>query len=362
MPEPIIEIRGLSKSFGSVRALEDIGFSIGKGEVFTLLGPSGCGKSTTLRIIAGLEDAEAGEIRLAGNTIFSSERHINLPPEKRNMGMVFQSYAIWPHMTVAANVAYPLKLRGVSGADIRDRVARALKLVDLEAQADRDAPKLSGGQQQRVALARALVYEPEVLLLDEPLSNLDVKLREQMRFELKLLQERLGLTLIYVTHDQSEALSLSDRIALMNFGRIEQLGPPRDLYENPATEFVRDFLGKTITLAGRVAALENGGARVELARAPGSLACAAGARAFPAAGTDVMVAIRPEKVRIAVEGGNGGLPGRIETVLYQGERTECLVRVGEELLTIYGPPEAAGLRGRDVTLVLPAEAISLWPR
>ncbi|MGE0651507.1 MAG: ABC transporter ATP-binding protein [Alphaproteobacteria bacterium] len=362
MTEPIIEIRGLSKSFGAVRALDDVGFSIGKGEVFTLLGPSGCGKSTTLRIIAGLEDAEAGEISLGGQTIYSSERHINLPPEKRNMGMVFQSYAIWPHMTVAANVAYPLRLRGVSGTEVRERVAQALKLVDLEAQADRDAPKLSGGQQQRVALARALVYEPDVLLLDEPLSNLDVKLREQMRFELKLLQERLGLTLIYVTHDQSEALSLSDRIALMNFGRIEQLGGPQDLYEHPATEFVRDFLGKTITLRGRIAALENGSARVELARAPGSLACAAGGRALPAVGSDVMVAIRPEKVKIAVEGGNGGLPGRIETVLYQGERTECLVRVGEELLTIYGPPEAAGLRGRDVTLILPAEAISLWPR
>jgi ABC-type Fe3+/spermidine/putrescine transport system ATPase subunit len=362
MTKPIIEIRGLSKSFGSVRALDDVGFSIGKGEVFTLLGPSGCGKSTTLRIIAGLEDAEAGEISLGGQTIFSSDRHINLPPEKRNMGMVFQSYAIWPHMTVAANVAYPLRLRGVSGAKVRERVAQALKLVDLEAQSDRDAPKLSGGQQQRVALARALVYEPDILLLDEPLSNLDVKLREQMRFELKLLQERLGLTLIYVTHDQSEALSLSDRIALMNFGRIEQLGAPQDLYEHPATEFVRDFLGKTITLPGRVAALENGGARVELARAPGSLTCAAGGRPLPAAGSEVMVAIRPEKVKIAVEGGNGGLPGRIETVLYQGERTECLVRVGEELLTIYGPPEVVGLRGRDVTLILPAEAISLWPR
>ena len=363
MSEPIIEIEDLGKSFGSVRALDGVGFSIAKGEVFTLLGPSGCGKSTTLRIVAGLEDANEGEIRLSGRTIFSSARRINLPPEKRNMGMVFQSYAIWPHMTVAENVGYPLKLRRMSAADIRERVARALKAVELEAQADRDAPKLSGGQQQRVALARALVYEPEVLLLDEPLSNLDVKLREQMRFELKLLQERLNLTIIYVTHDQSEALSLSDRIALMNFGRIEQVGTPFELYEKPKTEFVRDFLGKTITLSGRLIDVEGGRARIALPGSSGPLSCPAGDRTLPPAGGDIVVAIRPERVRLVLEGQvPGGLQGRIETVLYQGERTECLVRVGEQVVTVYGPPETAGLRQRDVILVLPEEAISLWPR
>ncbi len=362
MSQAIIEIRDLSKSFGSVKALDRIGFTIGKGEVFTLLGPSGCGKSTTLRIVAGLEDADEGEILLAGRPIYSSARRLNVPPEKRNMGMVFQSYAIWPHMTVAENVAYPLKLRGIGGAEIRERVARALKAVELEAQADRDAPKLSGGQQQRVALARALVYEPEVLLLDEPLSNLDVKLREQMRFELKLLQERLGLTLIYVTHDQSEALSLSDRIALMNFGRMEQVGTPRELYEQPETEFVRDFLGKTITLSGRLVGTEGGRARVDLPGGSAPLACPVGRRALPAPGGAVTVAIRPERVRMALDGAPGGIKGRIETVLYQGERTECLVRVGDQLITIYGPPETAGLRHRDVTLVLPEEAMSLWPK
>ena len=361
MTSPIIEIQNLCKSFGAVKALDGVGFNIGKGEVFTLLGPSGCGKSTTLRIVAGLEDANSGEIELSGQTILSSTRRINVPPEDRNMGMVFQSYAIWPHMTVAENVAYPLKLRGVGRAEIRDRVAQALKLVDLEAQSDRDAPKLSGGQQQRVALARALVYEPEVLLLDEPLSNLDVKLREQMRFELKLLQERLGLTLIYVTHDQSEALSLSDRIALMNFGRIEQLGTPRELYENPASEFVRDFLGKTITLPGRITGHSNGSALVALENAEGVLACDGKGRPLPAVGAAITIAIRPEKINLALDGGDG-LAGRIETVLYQGDRTECLVRVGQELLTIYGPPETAGLRNRDVKLVLRPEAISLWPR
>jgi ABC-type Fe3+/spermidine/putrescine transport system ATPase subunit len=363
MTVPIIEVRNLVKTFGTVRALDGIGFTIGKGEVFTLLGPSGCGKSTTLRIIAGLETANGGDILLNGRPILSVENRINVAPEKRDMGMVFQSYAIWPHMTVAENVAYPLKLRGVSASETRDRVAKALDLVDLAAQSDRDAPKLSGGQQQRVALARALVYEPEVLLLDEPLSNLDVKLREQMRFELKLLQERLGLTLIYVTHDQSEALSLSDNIALMNFGRIEQLGHPVDLYEHPKTEFVRDFLGKTITLAGTITSVDQGRVRVALDGIPDTLTCSAGETAPSATGSAVTVAIRPERVRLASEsGGDNSLNGHVETVLYQGERSECLVRVGIELLTVYSTPEAVSLRGKDVALELAPEAISLWPR
>ncbi len=363
MTTPIIEVRDLVKTFGTVKALDGIGFTIGKGEVFTLLGPSGCGKSTTLRIIAGLETANGGDILLNGRPILSVENRINVAPEKRDMGMVFQSYAIWPHMTVAENVAYPLKLRGMPMSEIRDRVAKALDLVDLSVQSDRDAPKLSGGQQQRVALARALVYEPEVLLLDEPLSNLDVKLREQMRFELKLLQERLGLTLIYVTHDQSEALSLSDHIALMNFGQIEQLGHPVELYEHPKTEFVRDFLGKTITLAGIVASVEQGNARVTLDGTRDTLACRIQGTAHATVGAPVMVAIRPERVRLAADSsGDNSLNGHVETVLYQGERSECLVRVGSELLTVYSTPEAVNLRGKDVSLELAPEAISLWPR
>ncbi len=362
MAVPIIEVRDLVKTFGAVTALEGIGFAIGKGEVFTLLGPSGCGKSTTLRIIAGLETADGGEILLNGQPVLSVAGRINVAPEKRDMGMVFQSYAIWPHMTVAENVAYPLKLRGVSSGEIRDRVTKVLDLVDLTAQTDRDAPKLSGGQQQRVALARALIYEPDVLLLDEPLSNLDVKLREQMRFELKLLQERLGLTLIYVTHDQSEALSLSDNIALMSLGRIEQLGSPNELYEHPATEFVRDFLGKTITLSGQVTAIDHGTARVALTGAKRELTCQVN-RVSVGVGDAVMVAIRPERVRLTTDtDGDNSLAGRVETVLYQGDRSECLVRVGEELVTVYGPPEAVSLRGQDVALELAPEAISLWPR
>ena len=365
MAVPIIEVRDLVKTFGTVKALDGIGFTIGKGEVFTLLGPSGCGKSTTLRIIAGLETADDGEVLLSGRTILSASRRIDLAPEKRNMGMVFQSYAIWPHMTVAENVAYPLKLRRLPRAEIRTRVANALKLVDLEAQTDRDAPKLSGGQQQRVALARALVYEPDVLLLDEPLSNLDVKLREQMRFELKVMQERLGLTLIYVTHDQAEALSLSDRIALMSQGRVEQIGAPDELYERPATEFVRDFLGKTITLAGRVKSANGAEVLVALDGAAGEIACTVrDGAASPAPGSGVTVAIRPEKVVLDAQGESGGnrLAGRVETVLYQGDRSECMVRVGGEALTVFGPPGAKTLRDREVSLYLPPEAVSLWPR
>lgn len=365
MTKPIIEVQGVCKSFGTVSALSDVNFTIAKSEVFTLLGPSGCGKSTTLRIIAGLEDATSGEVILNGRTVYSSAKHINLPPEKRSMGMVFQSYAIWPHMTVAENVAYPLTLRRVPRAEIRERVTDALRLVDLEAQADRDAPKLSGGQQQRVALARALVYEPEVLLLDEPLSNLDVKLREQMRYELKVLQERLGLTLIYVTHDQAEALSLSDRIAVMSQGRVEQIGAPYELYERPKTEFVRDFLGKTVTIPGCVAAVNGSSIRIELGNGAGNLKWTTPPGSeIPAAGSEVNVAIRPERIELLSGRSEqeNCLAGIIETVLYQGDRTECAVRVGNELITIYGSPEARSMRGHDVTLVLAPEALTLWPK
>ncbi len=364
MSESIIEVNNLSKRFGAVTALDGVSFSIKKGEVFTLLGPSGCGKSTTLRIIAGLEDASDGEVKLNDRTIFSTEKRVNLPPEKRNMGMVFQSYAIWPHMTVAENVAYPLKLRHLPRVDIRARVNEALRLVGLEAQADRDAPKLSGGQQQRVALARALVYEPEILLLDEPLSNLDVKLREQMRLEIKVLQERLGLTLIYVTHDQAEALGLSDRIAVMNQGQIEQAGSPDELYNLPHTEFVRDFLGKTVTLPGRIDAVNGRHASVVLDNGVGQLACTLIDKILqPASGSEVKVAIRPERITLSqgAEGEENRLSGRIETVLYQGDRTECTVRVGDDLITIYGPPEARAMRNTDVELFLAPEALTLWP-
>ena len=249
-----LTVDGLVKTFvetagkrGLVHAVNDISFEVPSGTLLTLLGPSGCGKTTTMRCIAGLERPDAGVIRVDGRPVYSSVDNINVGPQMRDLGMVFQSYAIWPHMDVYRNAAFPLQVtrrrRGLSKSDIRDRVMNVLGRVQLENLAQRPATDLSGGQQQRLALARALVMEPSVLLLDEPLSNLDAKLREEMRLELKQLQRRLGITAIYVTHDQAEALAMSKYVAVMNEGRIEQIGRPRDIYERPATAFVASFIG-----------------------------------------------------------------------------------------------------------------------
>src|SRR3954463_8391990 len=237
----------LNERHQAIRAAHDVSFDVPPGKLFTLLGPSGCGKTTTLRSIAGLERPQAGEIRVGDELIYSAARRIFVPPNQRGLGMVFQSYAIWPHMTVYENAAFPLRVgrRKLARREIDERVRRVLATVDLSEMAQREATKLSGGQQQRLALARALVMEPRLLLLDEPLSNLDAKLRERMRFELKRLQRELGITTVYVTHDQSEALALSHAIAVMNRGRIEQIGTPREIYERPLNQFVADFVGTT---------------------------------------------------------------------------------------------------------------------
>ena len=250
MAPPVLEFRAVIKRFGTVNAVDGVNFAVQRGEIFTLLGPSGCGKTTTLRLVAGLEEPDDGEIYIDGKIVAAPQRGLFLPPEKRQLGMVFQSYAIWPHLTVFENVAFPLRVRRESADLIRQRVDHALESVGLDGFADRGATQLSGGQQQRVALARALVYEPAVLLLDEPLSNLDAKLREQMRFELRALQRKLTLTILYVTHDQTEAMTLSDRIAVVNRGRFEQVGSPEEVYEKPATTFAGEFLGRTVTLDG----------------------------------------------------------------------------------------------------------------
>src|SRR5713101_7689115 len=257
--ETVLALDDVSKAFGPHPAVDRASLEVRRGEVFTLLGPSGCGKTTTLRLVAGLERPDAGEITLRGRMVASVPRRVFLAPNLRNLGMVFQSYAIWPHMTVFENIAYPLTLRGVKRGVIRDKVERVLGLVGLEGLEARAATLLSGGQMQRLALCRALVYEPDLLLLDEPFSNLDAKLREQ-----KLLQRRLGITVLFVTHDQIEALSLSDRIAVMQRGRVEQVGPPRSLYEHPASAFVRDFLGQTVILRGAVKEVANGTVTVAL--------------------------------------------------------------------------------------------------
>src|SRR5256714_4092946 len=241
-----------------VRAAQDVSFTVEEGRLFTLLGPSGCGKTTTLRSIAGLERPRAGEISVNGRVVFSSSSGVFVAPNRRGFGMVFQSYAIWPHMTVFENAAFPLEVgnRKYTRKQVRENVMRVLTAVQLDELADREATRLSGGQQQRLALARALVMEPQLLLLDEPLSNLDAKLRERMRFELKRLQRELRITTVYVTHDQSEALALSHSIAVMNAGRIQQVGTPREFYERPGSQFVADFAGTTTLLEAILSAAD----------------------------------------------------------------------------------------------------------
>src|SRR2546423_1643306 len=249
--KPHIEVEDLEIHYGEVPAVRGVSFSVQPGEQLTLLGPSGCGKTTTLRAIAGLEQPSAGEIRIGGAPVYSSARRVNIPAEKRGLSMVFQSYAIWPHMSVFDNVAYGLRVRKRPEAEVTARVREALDLVQLGELGARSASKLSGGQQQRVALARAFVFSPAVLLFDEPLSNLDAKLRAEMRVELKELQRRLAITSVYVTHDLEEALAISDRIVVMRDGVIEQVGTPAEIYDRPRNTFVADFIGSANLIRGR---------------------------------------------------------------------------------------------------------------
>jgi ABC-type Fe3+/spermidine/putrescine transport system ATPase subunit len=251
LPKPHIEVDRLELHYGSVPAVRGVSFDVLPGEQLTLLGPSGCGKTTTLRAIAGLEQPTAGEIRIDGVTVYSSEARINIRAEKRGLSMVFQSYAIWPHMTVFENVAYGLRVRRTPAAEVAEKVHQALDMVQMGSLASRRAAQLSGGQQQRVALARAFVFQPSVLLFDEPLSNLDAKLRADMRIELRELQHRLGITSVYVTHDLEEALAMSDRIVVMRDGLIEQTGTPDEIYRLPNSAFVADFVGSANLIRGR---------------------------------------------------------------------------------------------------------------
>jgi ABC-type Fe3+/spermidine/putrescine transport system ATPase subunit len=366
--ETVLHLDGVRKLFGAAPAVDGASLEITRGEVFTLLGPSGCGKTTTLRLVAGLERPDAGEITLRGRVVASASRRVFVAPHKRNLGMVFQSYAIWPHMTVFENVAYPLRLRGETRVRIQERVARVLELVGLAGLDARPATLLSGGQMQRLALCRALVYEPDLLLLDEPFSNLDAKLREQMRVELKLLQRRLGITVLFVTHDQVEALSLSDRIAVMQRGRIEQVGPPRQLYEQPASTFVRDFVGQTVILRGRVDAPEGDTIIVKMdgALSGRTLAghTAPGRTLSP--GADAHVAIRPEDIEVApaesAAPGRHTLPGVIEALLFVGDRYEARVALGgEQRILLLLSRTREWREGQRLELAFPPDAVSVWP-
>jgi iron(III) transport system ATP-binding protein len=301
----MLKIQHLSKLFSvrggkAVKAIDEVSFDVEPGEFFTLLGPSGCGKTTTLRCVAGLEKPQEGKIHLRGRTVFDSSSRVFVVPNQRNIGMVFQSYAIWPHLTVFNNVAFPLKASGQRNFKIlRDKVERALDLVGLWGFEDRPATQLSGGQQQRVALARALVKEPDLLLLDEPLSNLDTKLRERMRSELKRLQRELGITTLYVTHDQMESILLSDRIAVMNGGQILQLGRPGEIYDQPNSQFVADFMGATNLLNGTLRG-EVHAATVEVVDTDiGPILCSFSRQM--ACGAQIVISVRPENIKIARE-------------------------------------------------------------
>ena len=364
-----VRLESISKTYpgGTQKAVDKLSLNIMDGEVFTLLGPSGCGKSTTLRMVAGLEEPDEGSIYFGDRPVVITAQRLSLPPEKRNIGMVFQSYAIWPHMTVEENVAFPLKSRRFPRSEIKPRVAKVLELVGMGGMEKRPGPLLSGGQQQRVALARALVTEPRILLLDEPFSNLDAKLREQMRLEVKMLQKRLNIAVLFVTHDQVEALSLSDRIALIDKGVIQQQGSPRMLYEEPTNEFVRDFVGRTLLFRGRVrAAAPDGHLSVTVEGAPNCvLACRTYSPAGAKPGDTVFVGVRPEDVTIlpaqSAEVPAGMIGGVARAALFTGERTEYQVDVdGQSTIVIYGDRHTPVPEGGKIWLKLRPDGHSAW--
>jgi ABC-type Fe3+/spermidine/putrescine transport system ATPase subunit len=359
--EPILRVRGLTKLYGGARVVDEISFELYPGEVLTLLGPSGCGKSTTLRMIAGLERPDGGEVWVRGRLVASGDGRVMIPPEARNVGLVFQSYAIWPHMTVAENIAYPLKVRGLARETIAAKVDELIRLVKLDGLGPRMSTELSGGQQQRVALARALVYEPDLLLLDEPLSNLDYVLRKEMRVQLKALQSRFGTSTLYVTHDQEEAMSLSSRVAVMNRGRIEQIDPPVAVYERPSSRFVHGFVGQTVRLSGVV----NGDtARVRVGTSDLRVDAAAALRL--AHGAAVEITIRPEDVALkeACGEGDNGVYGRVEETTYYGDRVECAIRIeaaGDQSVVVNVGKGRRLAPGDRVFLEFDRARIRLWP-
>jgi iron(III) transport system ATP-binding protein len=320
MPE--IEVAGLVRTFADIRALDDVSFKVADGELFTLLGPSGCGKSTTLMSIAGFQTPNEGRIAVGGEPIFDASSRLNLAAERRNLGIVFQSYAVWPHMTVFDNLAFPLRVRKMSRKDIGARVREVLELVDLGPLEKRYPHQLSGGQQQRVALGRALVYSPSVLLLDEPFSNLDAKLRERARTWVKDLQHSLGLTTIFVTHDQDEALSMSDRVCVMNFGVVQQIGTPEEVYRKPANRFVAEFVGQVNLIAGTVAGYENNVATVDVGESARALRVRVDQAPEPR--SSVTVAVRPEALVVevassAMHNGSNTLSARVTSVAFLGD-------------------------------------------
>jgi ABC-type Fe3+/spermidine/putrescine transport system ATPase subunit len=345
-----IELRGVGKRYGTTWAVRDVSLTVAPGEFFTLLGPSGCGKTTALRMIAGLVEPDGGDILLDGRSV------VGIPPWRRDLGLVFQSYALWPHLTVFEHVAFGLRERRVARAEIRSRVAEALRMVGLEGLAHRRPSQLSGGQQQRVALARTLVVRPRALLLDEPLSNLDAKLRAQMRVELRRLHRELGITTVYVTHDQEEAMALSTRLAVFDHGAMIQLGEPAQVYRRPATRFVAEFLGAANLLP---ATIENE-RRVKLHGGP---VLTAEAQALP--GTAVLCLIRPETIRLSADATANHFVATVQSAVYLGGRHDCELSFGDGLRLRADLPANAATPpptpGQTVSIVIAPEDVIVLP-
>jgi iron(III) transport system ATP-binding protein len=349
MNQPRIEVTDLVVRYGDVTAVDSIGFDIAPGELVTLLGPSGCGKTTTLRAVAGLETPSGGSIRLNGDTVYSANERRNVPAERRGVSMVFQSYAIWPHMTVFDNVAYGLRVRKLPQAEVRQNVQRVLGLVQMQAYADRPASKLSGGQQQRVAVARAIAFSPNVVLFDEPLSNLDAKLRAEMRVELRELQRRLDITSLYVTHDQEEALAISDRVIVMNGGRIEQIGTPEDIYNRPRSRFVADFVGSANLIEGEVRGPSGANGTLIFDAAGGvQLEVVALDAARAGQGT---VALRSSYIHLdRVPDSHNAVKGTIHRRMFHGDFIQYVVDWPAGQLIVRRPPTELYEEGSEVTV------------
>ncbi len=346
--QPRIEVRDLVVKYGDTTAVQGVSFAIAPGELVTLLGPSGCGKTTTLRAIAGLETPSGGTIRLNNQTVYSSAERRNIPSEKRGVSMVFQSYAIWPHMTVFENVAYGLRVRKLPQAEIASNVNRVLDMVQMTQYADRPSSNLSGGQQQRVAVARAIAFSPNVVLFDEPLSNLDAKLRAEMRVELRELQRRLDITSLYVTHDQEEALAISDRVIVMNAGRIEQLGPPEAIYNQPVSHFVADFVGSANMIKGKVAGTGANGGLLFAAEGGVTLKIAVPATGKTAGET---VALRSSYIHFGQSSGaHNAVNGTIHRRMFHGDFIQYVVDWPAGQLIVRRPPTELFDEGAPVTL------------
>jgi ABC-type Fe3+/spermidine/putrescine transport system ATPase subunit len=351
-----IEVEDLVVHYGDVIAVKGVSFTVRRGEHLTLLGPSGCGKTTSLRAIAGLEQPSAGEIRIGGQVVYSSSNRIQVPTEKRGVSMVFQSYAIWPHMTVFDNVAYGLRVRRVGKQEIAEKVRWALDLVRMGDLADRSAAKLSGGQQQRVALARSFAFSPTVILFDEPLSNLDAKLRAEMRLEIKELQHRLGITSVYVTHDQEEALAISDRVIVMHAGVIEQIGTPNEIYDTPRSAFVADFVGAANVVHGQIRRDPAHPGLVSLETPKGQVIYGAdNGRGVGAEGDFSMRTVYPRLSRERPDAVINVWPVRISRRVFLGDFVQYLVEWEDRQLVVRRPPQEQFDEGEQVYLTVEPE-------